>query len=168
MKKLILFCALVVAQLTTVQAQTIKLGHINSNQLLSAMPETKKADSVLTKFGQSLQSQLEMMTNEYQSKAKDLDEKQASMIEAVRDAKIKELNDLETRIREFQQSAQDNASKKKEEIYAPIIKAAEDAIKSVAKEKGYTYIFDSGVGVLLYSNESDDILPMVKEKLKLK
>ena len=41
-------------------------------------------------------------------------------------------------------------------------------LAKLAKEKGYTYVFDSGVGVLLYSNDSDDIMPLVKEKLKLK
>ncbi|HRC33703.1 MAG TPA: OmpH family outer membrane protein, partial [Bacteroidia bacterium] len=79
-----------------------------------------------------------------------------------------EITDLEDRIREFQQSAQENISKKKEEIYAPILKKAEEAIKGIAKEKGYTYIFDAGVGVLLYSQDSDDILPLVKAKLGLK
>ncbi len=149
-------------------AQGLKLGHINSNQLLSVMPETKAADSVLQKFGTSLQNQLQTMNSEYESKVGEYKKNEASMLDAVKEMKVKEITDLEDRIREFQQSAQENISKKKEEIYAPILKKAEEAIKGIAKEKGYTYIFDAGVGVLLYSQDSDDILPLVKAKLGLK
>lgn len=148
-------------------AQGLKLGHINSNQLLSIMPETKAADSVLQKFGTSLQNQLQTMNTEYEGKVGEY-KNEASMLDAVKEMKVKEITDLEDRIREFQQSAQENISKKKEEIYAPILKKAEEAIKGIAKEKGYTYIFDAGVGVLLYSQDSDDILPLVKAKLGLK
>ena len=149
-------------------AQGLKLGHINSNQLLSVMPETKAADSVLQKFGTSLQNQLQTMNSEYESKVGEYKKNEASMLDAVKEMKVKEITDLEDRIREFQQSAQENISKKKEEIYAPILKKAEEAIKGIAKEKGYTYIFDAGGGVLLYSQDSDDILPLVKAKLGLK
>ncbi|MBL0342412.1 MAG: OmpH family outer membrane protein [Bacteroidetes bacterium] len=58
--------------------------------------------------------------------------------------------------------------RKKEEIYSPIIKKAEDAIKGIAKEKLYSYIFDTSVGVVLFAQDSDDIMPLVKARLGLK
>ncbi|OQB62922.1 MAG: periplasmic chaperone [Bacteroidetes bacterium ADurb.Bin141] len=163
----LLFAGLLACSSMVVNAQ-IKLGHINSTQLLSMMPETKVADSTLQKFGETLQNQMKTMSAEYDSKIADYQEKSASMADPIRKAKEKEIHDLGDRIQDFQESAQTSVQKKKEEVYSPIIKKAEDAIKSVAKEKGYTYVFDSGVGVLLYSNDSDDIMPLVKEKLKLK
>ena len=152
----------------SLQAQTLKFGHINSTQLLSLMPETKVADSTLQKFGTSLESQLKTMTNEYQSKVGDFRANEATMAEPIKEMKAKEINDLEQRIQDFQDSAQQSLQKKKEEIYTPIIKKAEDAIKGIAKEKGYSYIFDTSVGVVLFAQESDDILPQVKTKLGLK
>lgn len=152
----------------TIQAQTLKFGHINSTVLLGQMPETKLADSTLQKFGASLESQLKTMTNEYQSKISDFRAGEATMAEPIKEMKAKEINDLEQRIQDFQDSAQQSLQKKKEEIYTPIIKKAEDAIKAIAKEKGYSYIFDTSVGVVLYAQESDDILPQVKTKLGLK
>lgn len=168
MKKILIVFAALTFSVGALCAQTLKLGHINSNQLLSIMPETKAADSVLQKFGSSLQNQLQTMSTEYDTKVTDYKKNEASMLDAVKEMKVKEITDLEDRIREFQQSAQDNVSKKKEEVYQPILKKAEEAIKSVAKEKGYTYIFDAGIGALLYSQDSDDILPLVKAKLGLK
>ena len=147
---------------------SLKLGHINSTQLLSFMPETKNADSTLQKFGSSLENQLKTMSAEYDGKVSDFKSKEASMAEPIREMKLKEITDLEGRIQDFQQSAQSSIQKKKEDLYSPIIKKAEDAIHAVAKDKGYTYIFDSSVGVLLWVQDSEDIMSMVKQKLGLK
>jgi outer membrane protein len=149
-------------------AQSLKFGHINSTQLLGMMPETKLADSTLQKFGASLESQLKTMTNEYQAKVGEFRANEATMAEPIKEAKAKEINDLEQRIQDFQDSAQQSLQKKKEEVYTPIIKKAEDAIKGIAKEKSYSYIFDTSVGVVLFAQESDDIMPLVKTKLGLK
>lgn len=165
-KKLFLSAAFLVCA-TLVNAQ-VKLGHINSTQLLGSMPETKVADSTLQKFGESLQTQLKTMSAEYDAKVADYQSKTESMAEPVRATKEKEIRDLGTRIQEFQESAQSSVQKKKEEVYSPIIKKAEEAIKAVGKDKGYTYIFDASIGALLYSSDSDDIMPMVKAKLGLK
>ncbi len=168
MTKSIKFLAAVAFVCCSAYAQAQKFGHINSTQLLGAMPETKLADSTLQKFGESLQNQLKTMSAEYDTKVSEYTEKKGSMAEPVLQTKEKEIRDLGERIQDFQESAQQSVQKKKEEVYSPIIKKAEDAIKAVGKEKGYTYIFDSSVGVLLYSNDSDDIMGLVKEKLKLK
>lgn len=167
-KYLKLIAVIVLTGITQVQAQVVKLGHINSTQLLSFMPETKNADSTLQKFGSSLENQLKTMSAEYESKISEFKSKEASMAEPIRDAKLKEISDLETRIQDFQQSAQSSIQKKKEELYSPIIKKAEDAIHSVGKDKGYTYIFDSSIGTLLWAQDSEDVMAQVKTKLGLK
>jgi outer membrane protein len=149
-------------------AQSLKFGHINSTDLLSMMPEIKVADSTLQSFGKSLENQLKTMTNEYQSKIADYRANEATMAEPVKQARAQEIGDLEQRIQEFQESAQQSIQKKKEELYSPVVKKAEDAIKAVAEDKKYSYIFDTSVGVVLFAQESDDIMPAVKAKLGLK
>jgi outer membrane protein len=89
------------------------------------------------------------------------------MTDAIKQDKIKEITNLEERISEFQQSAQKDLQSQEEKLLRPIIDKAKKAIEDVAKENNFTYIFDSGVGVLLYQNDSDDIMPMVKKKLGL-
>lgn len=153
---------------TKLNAQSSKFGHINSTLLLQQMPETKNADTTIQKFGASLEAQLKTMTAEYQNKVQDYKTKEQSMAEPIKDAKLKEISDLEQRIQDFQESAQSSIQKKKEEVYSPIIKKAEDAIHGIAKEKGYAYVFDTSVGAFLYAQDSDDIMGLVKTKLGLK
>lgn len=168
-RKLLLTGFAIAGLFFTTQAQhSYKFGHVNSTQLLSMMPETKSADSALQKFGMSLENQLKTMTGEYQNKISDFKSKEASMADPIKDSKLKEISDLEERIQTFQESAQSSMQKKKEELYTPILKKAEEAINAVAKENKYSYIFDTGAGSLLFAQESDDVLPLVKSKLGLK
>ena len=92
------------------------------------------------------------------------------MTDAMKEVKQKEIQDLQNRIESTQQSAQEKVSQKKQEVYGPILEKADKAIKAVAKEKGYDYVFDasSGGGALLFARESDNITPYVKEKLGIK
>lgn len=169
MKKTI-FLAVIIVSVFTVRsfAQTLKFGHIDSGALIQMLPQTKQADSTLKKYAESLDSQLKGMTAEYQNKLQSYQSKADSMPDAIRGVKEKELSDLGQRIQDFQQNAQEAIQKKKEETYGPILKKAEDAIKDIAKEKSYSYIFDTSLGTVIYAQPSDDIMPLVKAKLGLK
>lgn len=168
LKYALLVLVLFAAGLTNLHAQSLKFGHINSADLIQMMPETKAADSAQSKYRRSLEDQMKTMTAEYQNKLNDYQAKEAMMQDAIKLTKQKELEDLGTRIQDFQQTAQESIQKKKEELYGPVLKKAEDAIKAVAKEKSYAYIFDTSAGVVLHAQESDDIMNLVKGKLGIK
>jgi len=160
--------ALFAAGIINLQAQTLKFGHVNSADLIQMMPETKAADSAQVKYRKSLEDQMKMMTAEYQNKL-DSYQKQGNMMDAaIKATREKELQDLGDRIQDFQQTAQESIQKKKEELYGPILKKAEDAIKAIAKEKAYSYIFDTSAGVVLFAQPSDDIMALVKAKMGIK
>ncbi len=168
MRKIYKLTILVVVSLFTVvgvKAQGAKFGHINSAELLASLPEVKDADKKLQDFAASMESQLKLMTNEYQTKVQSYQSQAATMAEPIKDAKVKEISDLEQRIQEFQQTAQESVSKKKEELYSPILKKTEDVIVEMAKEKGYAYVFDTSAGSVIYGQASDDMMDMVKKKL---
>jgi outer membrane protein len=160
--------AIFAAGIMNLQAQTLKFGHINSADLIQLMPETKNADSAQVKYRKSLEDQMKVMTAEYQNKLKSYQDQGPTMQEAIKATKEKELQDLGDRIQDFQQTAQESIQKKKEELYGPILKKAEDAIKSIAKEKAYSYIFDTSAGSVLFAQPSDDIMAQVKAKLGIK
>jgi outer membrane protein len=121
------------------------------------------------KYAMELDALGQQMYAEYQNKAADAqDKKSKNLLSAEQEELVvKELGDMEKRITDFQQSAQDKIGAKKEKLYAPIMQKANEGIKAVAKTNGYTYIFDTGAGSILYADESDNILPLVKTYLKL-
>lgn len=149
-------------------AQTkLKVGHVNSNDLLIMMPERKTAETSLQTFAKSLEEQLGSMSNEYEKKLTEYQTNAKVMADPVREAKEEELADLERRIRDFQVKAQQSIAKKEEELMEPMIEKANQAINDVAKENGFTYVFDTASGSLLVFPDGDDILPLVKTKLGL-
>lgn len=170
MKKLTTIIIAMLAIVASTYAQKVnKFGYLNSTELISMMPEALKADSVLQKYDADLLKLGQQMYEEYQKKAADAQAKIEKKLLSEEQIEIvgKELADLEKRIQDFQQQYEEKVGKKSEALFTPIRIKATDAIKAVAKANGYTYIFDSGAGSLLYAEESDDILPLVKAYLKL-
>jgi len=167
MKKLLLaviICGFMVPSIAQVK---IKLGHIDSMELLQAMPARDSAQKILQDFSKVLETQLVAMQKEMEKKYQEY-QAGGTMAPAILQLKQQELQDLQARIEAFQQTAQKDLKEKETELLKPIIDKAKKAIEDVAKENGYTYIFDSSVGVLLYSESSDDIMALVKKKLNLK
>jgi outer membrane protein len=65
----------------------------------------------------------------------------------------------------FEVTATQDLQQKEVELTSPIIEKARNAVEAVAKENGYSYIFNSTEGLLLYAQPSDDVMDMVKAKL---
>lgn len=169
MKKLLTLLVFAVVMTSTSLAQN-KFGHMNYFDLLSLMPEAQAADSAIQKYALELNDLIEKMYTEYDTKAADANAKakKGLLSPEQQELVIKELEDLEKRISEFQESADAKVSTKRQKLYEPVFKKAEDAIKQVAKDNGYTYIFDTSSQSFLYVNEADDVLPLVKKQLNLK
>ena len=145
------------------------LGHINSQEIISIMPEAATAQLALQQEVENLQEQAQMMGGEYEAQLKDFQVNQDSMSEAIRNDKLKSLQDLEERITLFQQSAQQSIQLKEAELFEPILTKIQNAIDEVSKDKGYSYVFDIGgnAGGLVYKNDTHDITNMVKAQLNL-
>lgn len=171
MKKFVLFlaCGLMMGQVLLAQSASLKIGYINSAELLSSMPERTKADSNVTKYAKSFQDQIDIMMKDYQTKGQAYQKDEKTMTEAMKEVRMKEIQDLQNRIESIQQSAQEKLSNKKQELYQPIIDKVNKALKEVAKDKGYDFIFDQAAGsALLYGKETYDITPILKAKLGIK
>ncbi len=169
-KTLILFVVAILALGGNAFAQkTVKLAHINSADLFQIMPGRDTALAILEKEQASLEEEAKIMQQELEKKYNEYQEKQGSWTELIRNTKQKELQDLNTRIQGFFSQGQQQLQERQEELLKPLRERFQKAIEDVAKENGYTYVFDSGIGSpLLYSQESDDIMPLVKKKLGLK
>ena len=148
--------------------KNIKLGHINSNDLMQIMPGRDSAQAALQKEVEALQAELETMNKEFETKYNDYLAKRDQLSELIRKTKESDLQNMRARIEESQSNAQKLLEERQEALLKPIVDRAKKAIEEVGKENGYTYIFDSGIGTVLYSQDSDDIMPLVKKKLGLK
>jgi len=146
-------------------ADAQKIAHVNLDSLISIMPESKVAQQGVQAYAKQLEQQVTAMQTELQTKYTEFQEKSKDLAEVVRASKEKELNDLNTRIQDFQQQAQADYQKKTAELSKPVYDKAKKAIDQVAKENGYKYALDTSTGLVLYFEPADDILSLVVKKL---
>ena len=171
MKKVNVLLALLIASslFLGVNAQSkLKLAHVSSSELMKIMPGVDTVQKALESYYTQLEDEVKAMVAEYQQKVADFQDKLPTMSQSLQKVKTEEIQDLETRIRRFQADAEEDYQKKQMELYQPIKDRVEKAIAEVAKENGYSYVFDSGLGVLLYQDESDNIFELVKKKIGIK
>ena len=146
-----------------------KVGYLNSAALLQEMPKVKEAEANLETLQKQLQAKGQKMLEEFQTKYTDVERKYSQGEISPKDLEVEKqaLQAEESKIAQYEQDMQKQLLEKRETLLQPILDEVNEAIKAVAKEKGYSYIFDAspGVGVLLYADESTDVMSAVKAKL---
>ena len=152
-------------------AQDIKFGHIDTEELIQALPDFDTAIARLERFSRDLSNQLEIMQVEFNNKYNDYNRDMESLTDLVKQTKEQELSDMLRRINEFQQNAQQQVDERQAEYFQPMIAKVDKAIKDVGKENGFIYIFAIGQGTSVsYFDEtkSIDIMPLAKAKLGIR
>jgi len=168
MKRIIGIAALVILVATAAQSQNLKFGHVNSDELIQALPEFDTASVQLENFRQELINALELMQVELNNKSDAYNKASKNLTEVVRQTKEQELIDLNRRIQDFQSNAQEQLQNKQIELFQPIYNKVDKVIKNVGKENGFVYIFNIGSTLYVDETKSVNVLPLAKAKLGLK
>ena len=151
-------------------AQNYKFGHINSEELIQALPDFDSAKVILEKLRKELIEYLELMSVELNDKYDAYNKGSKNMSDIVKQIKEQELSDMDRRIQEFQNTAQTQFQEKQAELFQPIIAKVDKAIKDIGKENDFFYIFNTSQGDPPYFDESKsvNVTALVKAKLKIK
>lgn len=165
MKKMIM--ALMMVLPMSVFAQ--KFGHFDSAEVIQAMPEYTSAQTELQTKMKTYEDELNRMKDEFQTKLDDYQKNEATLVDAVKERRQQELQDLNQRLEEYynnsQKDLQQLQQQKMGELQQKLLKAVED----VGSEGGYVYIMDLSSGIPYISKTlSTDVTPQVKAKLGLK
>ncbi len=170
MKNVIKAAAVVAMMLSVTATYAQKMGRVPVQEIVMAMPETQTMQVNLEAFRKDLSDNLETMQVEFNNKLADYQSNLKTYTDSVRNLKEKELQDLQTRMQQFEQSAMQEIQAKQNELLNPIITKAREAISKVAKEGGFDVIYDESAGALAYFNATTvtDISPKVKVILGIK
>ena len=144
-----------------------KFGYTNSAAILSKLPEVKQADTDLTTYQTQLTKKGQEMVKELQAEATELERKKEQGTISPRDYETQaaKLKEKEEAIGAYEQQVYADLSKRREDLYKPILEKVNKAMEDVAKEGSYQYIFDAQSGIILYADETSDVTKQVKAKL---
>lgn len=164
MSRLILLLLLCFASVSSTTAQ--KYGHLNFANLLSVFPGTKAAEGELEAYnkqlvtkGESMVTDLKARVQEVEGQIQDLPPKRVEELRV-------ELTGEREKIAQYERQMGIDVERKRQELLGPLIEKIRTAVTAVAKEGGYQLVFDtSQFNTVLFAEDSDDIMPLVKAKL---
>lgn len=167
MKKInVLFVAvmLFVGATSFVNAQS-KVAHINTADLVEAMPEMKAAQGQLEKLQKTYDTEIKAMSKELQAKITQYDAEAESKSEEENRKRIEEVQGMQNNIGAYRQQALQDLQKKEVDLFQPILEKARTAIQKVARAQGFQYVLDSSQGSGVILADGKDLMADVKKEL---
>ena len=165
MKKL-LFMILLLAPMA-VMAQ--KFGHVNTQDIIQAMPEYAKAKTEIDALQKQNEADLKSMQDELTKKSQDYEANEKTLPDNIKQRRQQELQDMYQKIQQSYQDNQQALAKASQEKMSAITAKVVEAINQVGQAGGYVYIMELQGGIPYISTTlSTDVTAQVKAKLGLK
>ncbi|WP_033957784.1 OmpH family outer membrane protein [Psychroserpens jangbogonensis] len=161
----LLFASLLFVGATSFTTAQTKIAHINTTQLVEAMPEMKTAQAEIERLTKTYEAEIKTMATELQNKVKQYQAEVDTKTEEENTARAQEVQTMEQSIRQYQGQAQQDLQKKEADLLKPIFEKAKAAIDKVSKAQGFQYVLDSTQGSGVLVADGKDLLADVKTEL---
>jgi len=163
LKNLLLATTLCIGTVSFTQAQS-KVAHINTDELISAMPEMKDAQAELETLSKTYQTELQSLGTELQNKSQQYNAEAPTKTQEENAKREQELMEMEQNARQYQNQAQVTLQEKQTALFQPITEKARAAILKVARAQGFDYVVDTAQGIVILA-DGKNLLDDVKKEL---
>ena len=147
-----------------------KIGYVDSDAIMDKLPDAQDAKTKLDAIVQEWQTELSKIENNWKTKYDDYEKRKLIMTDQTRAETEAELVKLEKQVADYREKkfgTNGEMFQKQDELMKPVQNKVFSAIKEVALDEDYDYVFDkSGDILLLYAKEKYDITSKVLNKLK--
>ncbi len=166
-KKVLLAIALICPMLLS--AQTLKIGLVDIDAIVQAMPETTAAQNQVKEVSDKYDAEYKKLTEEMNRLVTEYQNMAENELPAIKERKTRELSDYQQKIQLFEQTAMQDLQKMNNDLMGPIMQKVSQAVESVGREGSYSLIQIYNPQLVLYRAEPvEDITPAVKAKLGVK
>ena len=163
-KKLFLAAALILPTLAS--AQTLKIGLVDVDEIVSKLPDTAEAQTKLADTSKKYEDEYAKLNDEMKRRYDEIEAMADDELPAIRERKIKDFQEYQMKIQQFEQSATQELGRYQQELMAPIYQKVNNAIQSVGQEGGFSLIEAKITQMVLYYDSPVlDITNEVKAKL---
>ncbi len=169
MRSNLLILALLFSGLNFANAQ--KFGYIDSDFILSKIPDYRKAQDEIDRLSASWQKEIEEMQKGIEGLYNAFEAEQVLLTEEMRNERKAEIEKKEAELKEYQRKVFGFGGLfflKKQELIKPLQDKVFEAVEKVAKSNRLTIIFDkAGELVMIYTDPRHDYTDFVLEELGL-
>jgi outer membrane protein len=163
-------CAVMLLAAAALATAQSKIGHINSEAIMQALPEAVDAQKSLDALVAQWEGELQKMQADWKKKFDEYDRKKLILTDQARADAEKELRDLDQSIADFRNKKfgqNGELFQKQNEVMKPIQNKMFQVLETIAKEDGYDYVFDrSGDILVLYANDKNDLTQKVLSRMQ--
>lgn len=166
-KKLLLAAALIFPMM--VSAQSLKIGLVDSTEVLMTLPDTQDVQNKLAETSKKYEDEYTKLQEEMKRRYEELAQMSQDELPAIRERKTRDFQEYQMKIEQFEQQAAQDIQRQQQDLMGPVIQKVRNAIESVGKEGGYSLIQDKNAqNIFYYDAPVVDITPEVKAKLGIK
>lgn len=169
MRPILLILALFVSGLNFANAQ--KFGYVDTDFILSKIPDYGKAQDEIDRLSASWQKEIEEMQKGVEGMYNAFEAEQVLLTEEMRQERMEEIEKKEAELKEYQRKVFGFGGLfflKKQELIKPLQDKVFEAVEKVAKSNRLTIIFDkAGELVMIYTDPRHDYTDFVLEELGL-
>ncbi|MFN3943273.1 MAG: OmpH family outer membrane protein [Flavobacterium sp.] len=125
-----------------------KIAHVDVQDIITNMPAMKDAQKQLEQLSKTYEGEMKVMIEEFQKKLGKYQEEAETVDDKTNEARTKEMEDMDKRIKDYRSTAQKDISDKEEALMKPIYDKVRASIEKVGKAKGFEYVFDKTSALL--------------------
>ena len=162
--KTLLFATALFIGATSFSYSQSKIAHINTQELIKAMPEYKAAQTEIEKLGKTYEATIQTSLKELDVKLKQYNAEAEAQTQEENQKRMQEVEGMKQSLSQYQQQAQKDLQEKEFNLLKPITEKAKTAIEKVAAAQGLEYVLEAG-GLIVAKGK--DLMNDVKAELKL-
>jgi outer membrane protein len=152
-------------------AEAQKFGYIDSDFILSKMPEYKKAQDEIDQLSAAWEKEIADMQTKVEALYSSYNAEQVLLTEEMKASRMEEIKKKETELKEYNKKVFGFGGLfflKKQELVRPLQDKVWDAVEKVSKSNRLAIVFDkSGELVMIYTDPRHDYTDFVLEELGL-
>ena len=160
---------LIVTLMTSISTYSQKFAYVDSDYILSKMPEFSQAEEKIDDFSKEWQSEIESAYEEVEQMYRDYQSEQVLLTSEMKTKREEAIMEKEKSVQSLQQKYFGNNGdlyKKRQDLIKPIQDRIFDAVQQLAASNKYSIIFDASSDlIMLYSNpdldKSDKVLELM-------
>ena len=170
-KKLLSTTCLFLLLLSSTAFGQLKVGYMDTQEVLSNLPQRSEVEQQLESFIESKRGELEDRIGSFQDAVATYQQNQSEMSEQQAQQREQELSQQEAEMRKFQQNIQSQIQERRATLLQPLYDAMDEAIAAVAESNNLDFVLNeatnSGENLIYYSaDEQMDITQKVIQRVK--
>ena len=143
----------------------LKIGYINSAEIVDKAPEAQDAQRQFEQEMQRIQGEIQQMETDFQAMLTAYQQQQGTMSTEARQAREQELGTQQQQYTQRANEMQQQLANRRAELVAPVMEKINQIIEEIRAEGNYSLIFDVAAGSIIAADESLDLTDEVLRRL---